>query len=50
MAKFKVYYSGFSYVEADSPEEAASCYEYDAIYEEWNVDGVEEVDDFEVDF
>lgn len=50
MGKYKVYYSGVSYVEADSPEEAASCYEYDALYEEWTVDGVEEVDEFEVEF
>ena len=50
MGKYKVYYSGVSYVEADSAEEAASCYEYDAIYEEWTVDAVEEVYDFGGDF
>lgn len=50
MAKYKVYYSGYAYVEADSIEEAAECYEYDNVYEEWAVDGVEEVDDFCVDF
>ena len=50
MAKYKVYYSGYAYVEADSAEEAAESYEYDSIYEEFNVDGVEEVDEFGVNF
>lgn len=46
MAKYKVYYSGFAYVEADSVEEAREIYSYDSVYEECNVDGVEEVDEF----
>lgn len=50
MAKYKVYYSGFAYVEADSEEEAIENYEYDSYYEEYAVDGVEEVDDFCVSF
>lgn len=39
MAKYKVYYSGYALVEADSIEEAAETYDYG-----------EEVDDFCVDF
>ena len=50
MAKYKVYYSGYALVEADSIEEAADTYDYGSIYEECEVDGVEEVDDFIVDF
>lgn len=50
MAKYKVYYSGFAYVEADSADEAAENYEYDSIYEIYGVDRVEEVDDFGIDF
>lgn len=33
MAKYKVYYSDFAYVEADSVEEAERNYEYDCAYE-----------------
>lgn len=49
MSKYKVYYSGFAYVEADSEEEAIDNYEDDFIYDEKQVDEVEEVDEFEVD-
>ena len=31
MAKYKVYYSGFAYVEADSEEEARETYNYDSV-------------------
>lgn len=43
MAKYKVYYSGFAYVEADNIEEAEEDYEYAASYEEKWIDRIEEV-------
>lgn len=48
--KYKVSYTGFAYVEADSEEEAREkvLYEDDAIYSETQVDNIEEVDEFEV--
>lgn len=48
--KYKVNFSGFAYVEADSEEEAREkiLYEDDAIYSETQVDNIEEVDEFEV--
>lgn len=48
--KYKVNFSGFAYVEADSKEEAREkvLYEDDAIYSETQVDNIEEVDEFEV--
>lgn len=48
--KYKVKFSGFAYVEADSEEEARekALYEDDAIYSETQVDNIEEVDKFEV--
>ena len=49
MAKYKVYYSGFAYVEADNVEEAEEDYEYSNIYDERQIDEVEEVDEFIVD-
>lgn len=49
MAKYKVYYSGFAYVEADSEEEAMEDYEDFNVYEERQIEEVEEVDDFIVD-
>lgn len=48
MARYKVCFSGFAYVEADSKEEAMDEYEWSAIYEEKSVDSVEEVEEFEV--
>ena len=49
MAKYKVYFSGFAYVEADSAEEAEDIYhDGDTDYEEHQVDEVEEVDEFAV--
>lgn len=49
MAKYKVYYSGYAYVEADSAEEAADSYEYNSVYEDFWVEAVEEVDEFGVE-
>lgn len=47
--KYKVNFSGFAYVEADSEEEAIKLAEEDyAIYSEWEYSDVEEVDEFEV--
>lgn len=48
--KYKVNFSGFAYVEADSEEEAREkvLYEDEAIYSETQVDNIEEVDEFEV--
>ena len=48
--KYKVSYSGFYYVKADSPEEAAekAVYEDEAIYNEVSVENIEEVDEFAV--
>lgn len=48
--KYKIFYTGFAYVEADSEEEAREklLYENDAIYSETQVDNIEEVDEFEV--
>lgn len=48
--KYKVFYTGFAYVEADSEEEAKEKVldEDDAIYFETQVDNIEEVDEFEV--
>ena len=48
MAKYRVNYSGFAYVEADSPEEAMDKYDWDSIYEDEGVDSVGEVEEFEV--
>lgn len=51
MAKYKVNYSGFAYVEADSEEEAKELFESeDEIYKECEVTDVEEVDDFAVEW
>lgn len=48
--KYKVSYTGFVYVEADSEDEAKekALYENDAIYSETQVDNIEEIDEFEV--
>ena len=48
--KYRVSYSGWAYVEADSPEEAEEkvMYEDDAIYDEKECVSVEEVDEFAV--
>ena len=50
MTKYKVNYSGFAYVEADSEEEAKELfYDGEEIYKEWEVTDVEEVDDYLVE-
>ena len=48
--KYKVSYSGWAYVEADSADEAEekAMYENDAIYEEKECISVDEVDEFVV--
>ena len=48
--KYKVNFSGFAYVEADSEEEAREkvLYEDDAIYSETQVDNIEEIEEFKV--
>ena len=48
--KYKVNFSGFAYVEANSEEEAKEkvLHEDDVIYSETQVDYIEEVDEFEV--
>lgn len=48
--KYKVSYSGFHYVEADSPEEAEekAMYEDESVYSENRVERIEEVDEFTV--
>lgn len=48
--KYKVSYSGWAYVEAESEEEAEekAMYEDDAIYEEKKCESIEEVDEFAV--
>lgn len=50
MAKYKVSYSGFAYIEADSPEVAEEDYEFGAVYEEKQVNSVEEVEELKVMF
>lgn len=49
--KYKVSFTGWAYVEADSEEEAREkvMYEDDAIYKEEECTSVEEMDDFVVD-
>lgn len=49
MTMYKVHFSGFAYVEADSPEEAEDIYEHFSVYEEKQVDDIEEVDEFMVE-
>lgn len=50
--RYKVYCSGFAYVEADSEEEAKDIVLDDdgVIYSEYRIDSVEEVDEFIVDW
>lgn len=51
MAKYKVSYSGFVYVEADTAEEAKEKVfdEVEEIYSEKQIDSVIEVDEFVVE-
>lgn len=50
MKKYKVEYSGFAYVYADDPQDAEENFDRDsALFDEYGVDGVQEVDDFVVE-
>ena len=50
MAKFKVRFSGFAYVEAANMDEALDAWEAgDEVYSEWEWDEVEEVREFPVE-
>ena len=50
MPKYKVSYSGFEYVEADNETEAEELFHDGAsVYEEEQIDSIEEVDDFTID-
>lgn len=45
--KYKIYFSGFSCVEADSEAEAEHLYSMgETIYDEQGIDDIEEVDEF----
>lgn len=49
MAKYKVCYSGFAYVEADNAKDAEENYDAcDNVYKETQIDSIEAVDDFDV--
>lgn len=49
MKKFKVSYSGFYYVEANDLLEVYDMDKTDSVYEEEEIDTVEEIDDFLVE-
>ena len=49
MAKFKVAFKGFAFIEADSAEEAEEKFDdQDYVYCEYGIDSIEEVDEFAV--
>lgn len=49
MAKYKVRFSGFAYVEADDKEEAQDVFQdEEEMYKETDIDSVEEVDEFTI--
>jgi hypothetical protein len=48
MNKYKVNFTGFYYVEAETPEDAEDICNIDNIYEEQWITFTEEVDDFEI--
>lgn len=52
MIKYKVYFEGYMYVEAENEDEALEIAQdgFDVIYEEKEWGDIEEVDDFSVDF
>lgn len=52
MAKYKVNFSGFAFIEAANETEAEECFWYDPeqCYQECKVDTIEEVDRFVVHF
>lgn len=45
MPFYKVRYSGFVYIEADCPEDAADEYCDNEIYKEEEIDSIEEIDE-----
>lgn len=50
MSKYRVDFTGFVYVEADSPEEALDiAQDGEGIYEEQNWEHAQEIDDFIVE-
>ncbi len=50
MAKYKISFSGFAYVEADGRDEALEMFDDDLdIYREQRIDSVTEVDEFIVE-
>ena len=49
--RYKVKFSGFAYIEADSEDEAEECFDNEEfVYKETSVDSIEEVDDFVVEW
>lgn len=49
--RYKVKFSGFAYVEAESENEAEACFYYEEFaYKETSIDFIEEVDDFVVEW
>lgn len=50
MAKYKISFSGFAYVEADNEEDALELFDDDMdIFREQRIDSVTEVDEFVVE-
>lgn len=50
MKKYRVEYSGFAYIEAENKQDAEENFDRDsAIFDEYSVDSVHEVDDFTVE-
>lgn len=50
MAKYKISFSGFAYVEADNEEDALELFDDDLdIFREQRIDSVTEVDEFVVE-
>jgi len=50
MKKYRVEYSGFAYIEAESPLDAEVNFDRDtAIFDEYKIDAVQEVDEFTVE-
>lgn len=51
MAKYKVTYSGFAYIEADDKEEAEEKFEDEEfVFSEYRIDEIAEVDEFAITF
>ena len=46
--KYKVNFSGYAYVEADSVEEAVENFNVDEFYREEEIEWIEEVDEFNI--